>query len=289
MEKGFEELKALGNKAFIENNFELAENIYTEALTQLESTKSEESTEEDTIRHRSSCAILLTNRAASRIQLEKYDLGLADASQAIEYDAEWVKAYYRKANALEKLDRHKEAYHTWIEASQNCEHSSWLSKQLKEAQARWKPLIYTTIIDSDDDFIMRYSILDDPRERLSMLAHFWNECTPDERLKLFFYFISLIGGQGELSDANKSISVEMMLPMPLHNYEDLPRERILLWCEYYQQKSSDDKLQFMRKIWESLSSIEQDAVVNDLKLFISSEMQAKLSQGTAGVEVDVDI
>ena len=49
------------------------------------------------------------------------------------------------------------------------------------------PKIIENICD-DDDFVRRYQMLTDVRERLSTLAHFWNESQEEERLDHFKFF-----------------------------------------------------------------------------------------------------
>jgi len=278
-----EDLKVLGNEAFVKNDFVSAEGYYTQAIDMLQSVSPDsvknnsESESESVATNASNLAILLTNRSATRINLGRYEQGLEDAQAAIEYSPSWVKAYYRKSIALEKLGRLRESYFTWEDAVSFCETTPWLSKQVKDVREKWTRSFRSVVVESEDDFISRYKLLADVREKLSTLAHFWNECSKDERLCQLQYFISLIGGQGELSEQNQSITVDMMLPMPLHNYPDLPRERISQWCDYFKSLSVEEKLSLMTKIWGTLSSEEQHAVITDLRVFTSKEMQEKLT------------
>jgi serine/threonine-protein phosphatase 5 len=74
------ELKARANKAFTSHNFTTAVKLYTEAIEK----NSNDST-------------LWCNRAYARMKLEEYGYALNDASQAIQLDPKYAKAYYRRA------------------------------------------------------------------------------------------------------------------------------------------------------------------------------------------------
>jgi hypothetical protein len=84
----------------------------------------------------------------------------------------------------------------------------------------------------------------------------------------------LIGGQGDVSSYNKSITEEFMVPMPLHNYEDLPRSNIAPWCDYFKDLPSDKKTALLEKMWDTLTDMEQNAVIVDLRVFISEAIMA---------------
>lgn len=71
--------------------------------------------------------------------------------------------------------------------------------------------------------------------------------------------------------------------MPLQNYEDLPRRDIEPWCAYFKQLSGVDKTDVFRRIWEGLSDEESDAVIQDLKVFITSGHLA-----TDGIDINID-
>lgn len=165
----------------------------------------------------------------------------------------------------------------WSQAIDCCQHTDWLLKQYNNSKLKWIEKFRSISIDSTDDLCSRYSLLSDSREKLSTLAHYWNESTQDERFNHFQSFLSIISGKGKLSDVNESISVDMMSAMPLHNYEDLTRERISVWCDYFSNLSKSDKTQVLINIWNILNSEEQHAVITDLRFFMSQEMKQKNS------------
>jgi hypothetical protein len=54
------------------------------------------------------------------------------------------------------------------------ESSPWLAKQLTNAKKNWAKVFRDIAISDESDFIGRYNILTDSREKLSTMAHFWN-------------------------------------------------------------------------------------------------------------------
>ena len=82
-------LKTAGNAYFLSGDSAKAEEAYTTLLENFDRDH----------------AILFTNRSAARLNLGKIEEALADAQQAIELDKKWIKAYYRKASALDILKR----------------------------------------------------------------------------------------------------------------------------------------------------------------------------------------
>lgn len=86
----YSKMRSKGNEFFVQGNFAQAEDIYTEILQKFDNDTS----------------IILTNRSAARLSLGKVNDALDDAEKAIETDRKWMKAYYRKASALEILKRY---------------------------------------------------------------------------------------------------------------------------------------------------------------------------------------
>ena len=68
-----------------DNSYEKSIEFYTKAIeTSINSKK---------------VAIFYSNRAFAHIKMENYGLAISDADEAIKIDAEYVKSYYRKADA----------------------------------------------------------------------------------------------------------------------------------------------------------------------------------------------
>lgn len=95
-----------------------------------------------------------------------------------------------------------------------------------------------------------------------------------ERFSLFRTLVVMIGGGTDLSAQNKDLTAEMMMPMPLHNYIDKPRESIEPWCNFYESMTSEKKSAFMARLWNALEDNEQTAVITDLRLFTTQALEA---------------
>lgn len=194
---------------------------------------------------------------------------LSDTDESIAIDPKWGKAYYRKACALESLKRHKEAMDCWNLALKTCDGTPWLTTQHQEAIQKWQKIMRAAPVESIEDFVERFKLLSDPREKLSTLAHFWNESSEAERLTILLRFAAIIGGSAgpseELLATLKSVKLDAL---PMDNYLDLPITRITAWQTYYKSCEEPDKVHLFEYLWNLLSSAEQGAVINDLKFFI---------------------
>ena len=265
----FTQLKAVGNGHYTNSQFAEADEIYTDLLMRFP--------DRDRV-------IVLTNRSATRLSLGRLQESLDDANEAIKLDKKWVKAYYRKATALEKLGMFKDSYDAWAECAIHCdpESSPWLSDQIIKAREQWKRIFRDIPIVDSDDFIERYELLDDSRDKLSTMAHFWNASTREERHNHFRFLISVIGGESDMSEQNKNITADMMVPMPLQNYEDKQRSAIELWCQFFESLDPESKTLVLVRIWSVLSDAEQHAVIVDLRLFVSMAMQEGMKPAAGG-------
>lgn len=263
-----EEIKKKANEYFISKNYAQAEELYSFSL--------ESFPNENT-------AIIHTNRSAARFHLEKFEGALADAESALLADRTWTKAYFRKASALEKLSRQKEAFETWNAAIEFCNKDTWLLTQYKAAFQKWTSIFReaSQSIESPEDLKNRFNLLPNKRERLSTLAHFWNDSLPKEREGFFHTLIDLIKGLGDLSELTKSMTEDNMVAMPLHNYEDLPRARIAPWVDYFRDLPFEGKAALFQGLWASLSSEEQSDVILDLQLLLNPESQRQQQQDDA--------
>lgn len=93
VDESYTSLRSLGNLHFVEGKFVEAEELYTKILAEFDNDR----------------AVIFTNRSAARLSLGKVNEALDDAQKAIESDRRWIKAYYRKASALEQLKRYMES------------------------------------------------------------------------------------------------------------------------------------------------------------------------------------
>jgi tetratricopeptide (TPR) repeat protein len=247
-----EALRLQGNEAFQASNFLLAEECYRQAL------------EIDPSSH-----LLFTNLAAAYLELKKFEEAIEAADRAILIEMTWTKAYFRKASAFESMGKTRESYLTWAAAFRVCETTPWLRKQFERSKIMWLHEFQIEPVLNHSDLLERYLLLTDSREKLSTLAHFWNLSTPEERMKHFTFFLSMIGGQNPSSESSLGISIEMMHPMPMHNYHDLPEDRIRSWCGFFKSVDSTTKTLILEQLWYTLTSKEQNDVVLDLQLFMS--------------------
>lgn len=293
-----EKLKKTANEFFTQQKYEEAIVHYTLAIEKLPETNDEAHSEYRSLNELRS--VLLANRAASYIGLKQFETALNDANQAILSHPQWVKAYYRKASALDCLGRFQDVVSTWDEASRLCTTSAsssasntsastsgnstdpMVEKQRKLAQKKWKSVFLSLEFPvlSMEDLLSRYQLLTDKRERLSTLAHFWNDSTKLERFQFFQVLISLISGSGELSEATlERITPDLMSDMPLHNYPDLPRARIQCWANYFSTAPTEEKNEILKKLWnEYLSSEEKNDIIVDLKMLFSEAYQAEVAK-----------
>ncbi|KAK6337447.1 hypothetical protein TWF730_002846 [Orbilia blumenaviensis] len=95
-------LKAQGNTHFGKQDFQAALAAYSQALA---------------LSPRS--AALYSNRSATYLQLGQLEQALADADRAVQCDPKWSKAYRRRGNVLEVLDRLEEAIDAYWEGRNN--------------------------------------------------------------------------------------------------------------------------------------------------------------------------
>ena len=71
-----------------------------------------------------------------------------------------------------------------MEAAAQCgaDTSPWLSKQLRLARTNWTKKFRDIPISDMEDFVTRYEMLSDSREKLSTMAHFWNGMESSRKL-----------------------------------------------------------------------------------------------------------
>jgi len=96
-----DELKRRGNCAFKAKKMNEAKVLYSKALE-----------------HNPKITSLRGNRSAVNLAMGEYAAALHDANAAIEIDGSWVKGYYRKGQALNKLGRHLESMAAFQKAAE---------------------------------------------------------------------------------------------------------------------------------------------------------------------------
>lgn len=113
-----DELKSRGNYCFKAKGFEEAEMLYSRA-----------------IHHMPKEVAILGNRSAARCSMGKLELALEDAIQCITLDPSWVKGYFRKGQALKRMDRYGEAYVAFKKVVEMEPSNKGAVKQLEESKA----------------------------------------------------------------------------------------------------------------------------------------------------------
>ncbi|KAI0363201.1 hypothetical protein BV20DRAFT_1031704 [Pilatotrama ljubarskyi] len=113
--------KGLGNQAITRKDRAGAVRHYTEAIESLRDAWAQSPTEEETKKIKALLAVCFSNRAASWLlpgDGRDASKALKDAKDASWHDAEYGKAYYRKAKAQQLLGKQSEAIDTLCEALQ---------------------------------------------------------------------------------------------------------------------------------------------------------------------------
>ena len=123
--------------------------------------------------------ILFSNLAAVYFEMGKMDQCVEAAEHSIALDPTWLKAYYRKALALDSMvtANPRAILDVWDEAAQHCTMTPLLRQQHTAAKARWNRECKNVEVSSSEDLLERYSLLTNSREKLSTMAHFWNAST----------------------------------------------------------------------------------------------------------------
>mmetsp|Transcript_11030 Transcript_11030/g.19937 ORF Transcript_11030/g.19937 Transcript_11030/m.19937 type:complete len:546 (-) Transcript_11030:1220-2857(-) len=110
MEK-VEELKNMANSSFKASHFHEADDFYTQSITELKVLMNSVSSDDvDTIKKlNETYAIILSNRAMNRLRLEEYGWAINDATEALEKNPNYIKAYYRRGSARFAIGKYKDA------------------------------------------------------------------------------------------------------------------------------------------------------------------------------------
>ncbi|KAK9717136.1 Hsp90 cochaperone [Basidiobolus ranarum] len=112
-----DELKALGNKAFLAKDYENAIKYFSEAI---------ELTPDN--------HVFYSNRSACFASLKQYEKALEDAEKTIELKKDWAKGYGRKGAALHGLNKTEEARQAYKEGLAIEPNNAQLKKGLEEAE-----------------------------------------------------------------------------------------------------------------------------------------------------------
>ncbi|CAF9912221.1 MAG: Palmitoyl-protein thioesterase 1 [Gomphillus americanus] len=111
------QLKVEGNKAFANHDWPTAIDFYTKAIEKYNQDPS-----------------FFCNRAQANIKLEAYGYAIADATEAIKLDKNYIKAYYRRAIANTAILNSKEALRDFKSVVQKEPHNQDAKLKLSECQ-----------------------------------------------------------------------------------------------------------------------------------------------------------
>ena len=161
-------------------------------------------------------------------------------------------------------------FEVWQLAKSNCDRTALLDSQLATAKKKWVGIMREHPVHSMEDLTKRYSLLNDSREKLSTIAHFWNDSTKAERREHFVRFLAIVGGDSGAAVDTSDVQEKNMIPMPMENYVDLPSTRIPSWMGFFHGLDSAGKTELLAQFWSVLSSREQSAVIMDLRTFFGS-------------------
>uniref|UniRef100_A0A7S2R9U6 Uncharacterized protein n=1 Tax=Rhizochromulina marina TaxID=1034831 RepID=A0A7S2R9U6_9STRA len=245
-----EDLKLRGNEAFARGAFDVAEQLYSEAIDLAPSSH-----------------VLWSNRAAARLQLKQHESALSDAEQCIVLEPSWVKGYHRRALALKGLERMDEAFQSYQEACRQAPEDLWVRREMKKFRHELVKWNASRPVTSSDHFVSIFKRLDDIWDRLSTLAYFWNASDSGERLMIFQRFLEVLAGGSTPADPSV-YTEEMMQPLPTKNYEHASKEPISLWMDFFNSLESGQKVELFARLWDVTSEAEKGLIVKDLQFFV---------------------
>lgn len=134
-----DEIKDKANQAFKANRFTEAEHLYTNALNQALKVGSDGKV----------LAVLLGNRSAARLKLEQYGFAITDATEALERNPSYIKAYYRRGGAYFALCKYKEAKKDYTLIVKMLPGDKNAALKLKECDKRIREIAFAKAIESD--------------------------------------------------------------------------------------------------------------------------------------------
>lgn len=210
--------------------------------------------------------MLLSNRSAVYLKQNKVSEALEDAERACLQAPKCVKVYVRKALALIKMKKFKEARHVNLEASKIEPDNMFLKRMLQSIESKLP-------VDSFTTFMNRYKNTNDIRIRLATLATFWNESNKDERFEFLRHLNSLIRAKEpdsvEINNIMQQFTKNHMVDLPMKNYAgvSLPED----WVPWYNTTSKPEKIQLVNALWNSCSSTERNFIAKDIYILFKTK------------------
>lgn len=139
MTASVDEIKAKANLAFKANKFQEAEQLYSSALKTAILNGADGKVQ----------AVLLGNRSYARLKLEQYGFAITDATEALERNPSYVKAYYRRGSAHFALSKYKEARKDYAIIVKLLPGDRDAAMKLRECEKRIREQAFAKAIESD--------------------------------------------------------------------------------------------------------------------------------------------
>lgn len=134
-----DEIKQKANDAFKANKFHEAEHLYSNALKHAKVIGADGKIQ----------AVLLGNRANARLKLEQYGYAINDATEALQVNPSYIKAYYRRGSAYFALSKYKEARKDYAVIVKILPGDKDAALKLKECEKRIRELAFAKAIEGD--------------------------------------------------------------------------------------------------------------------------------------------
>lgn len=139
MTDNVDDIKAQANLAFKANRFSEAELLYSSALKHARIGGADTKI----------LAVLLGNRSYARIKLEQYGFAINDATEALEVNPRYIKAYYRRGSAHYAMSKYKDARKDYAALVKMLPGDKDASLKLKECEKRIRENAFARAIESD--------------------------------------------------------------------------------------------------------------------------------------------
>lgn len=139
MSTSVDKIKEDANAAFKQNKFQEAEELYSKAILIASTTDVEPKVR----------AVLFGNRAYANIKLENYGSAIRDATEALEHNPSYAKAYFRRASARFAVGNYKEARKDYVVMHKLLPMDKDLPLKLKECEKRIRENAFAKAIESD--------------------------------------------------------------------------------------------------------------------------------------------
>lgn len=134
-----QEIKAKANAAFKDKKFLEAEQLYSSALKHANVVGADGKMQ----------AVLLGNRSYARIKLEQYGVAISDATDALNKNPGYIKAYYRRGTAHFAMCKYKEAKKDYAIIVRMLPGDKDAAVKLKECEKMIREKAFAKAIESD--------------------------------------------------------------------------------------------------------------------------------------------